>query len=1148
METPKNDKGTIVGDGNRNVLLKGNTLYVLNYWIGLQIFDVTNPKKPKELATYRTDSRSFDMIMDAHDHLLIASEGSGVYILDVSNPGKPNLVRRVETSGDAYGLSINGNYLAVAEGDEPIEIFDISNHVSPKKVGSIQIKGWVWSLLYIEGYLYAGTKNKGLFVIDTSDPTNPAVVDHRTFKDDVRKIIVADNIAYIAGGPGGLYIFDVSIPDKPKKISITNISGYLFDVFKSGEFIYAANEKNKQLLVINVVDPLKTEIVYTKDLENKVYGVYKYNLNVYLAQDKYTMTMRYNNPPVFTDVGDKKVDENIILTFKVFASDPDYDPITISGKNLPDGAVFDSTNTFIWSPTFEQSGVYTEVEFIATENTASALKTSHKISIFVNHVNRSPQLDSLKDISADENTSITFVIKSGMDPDKEDTGKLIHRIDNLTEGASFDSLSLSFTWTPTYDHSGTYQLTAVVTDPSGFEAKRPFSITVVHVDRPPVIEKMDGDFTVKEFEVISIDFKGSDPDREDQKILKWNAKNLPEGATFDNKLFKFTWKPTYEQSGVYKDITVFLTTNEFSDSIKFNITVLHVDRPPVFNELAAKQISENDTLRIVFTGSDPDVEDKDKLQFSVSGLPEQASFDHAKAELLWIPGYDQSGEYEITGKITDEAGLFTEGKLKITVNHVNRPPKLNAIEDKQINENEILTFKVSGEDPDKEDISNIILKAENMPEGATFDVNSGEFSWTPTYDQSGEYSFSFIMSDGAGAENKVTVLVKVLHFNRPPVFEVIADQTVPENKEIKFLVKGSDPDKEDAGKTKIAMAESPEGSVFDEAGSSFSWTPTYDQAGDHVVTFEMTDEAGLKTPLKVNIAVTNVNRTPEWVDLTAQSGDEGTAITYQLPKATDPDTEHADKLKYTVTNLPQGASFDEGSLTFSWTPSFDQSGSYEMEFTVSDGEMSVKKSLSVSVKNINQAPEIESIASQTVNEGASLSFTVVVKDNDKEDDGQLKLSVQDLPSGASFDSNSGDFDWEPGFDQSGEYNVKFTVSDKEGLSASTNVRITVADVNRKPELNVSDPGSITAGDTFSMSVSASDPDNDNLQFSLRRNPGGMQIDNSGGISWSDASPGSYTVTVTVSDGKGGEDSGSFTLQVDPKPVPVPEPDPEGNEN
>ncbi len=91
------------------------------------------------------------------------------------------------------------------------------------------------------------------------------------------------------------------------------------------------------------------------------------------------------------------------------------------------------------------------------------------------------------DTNVAENVMVTFNIKEGEDPDKEDMGKLKYKAENLPEGAIFDPISRKFTWTPTYEQSGIYTIDFVIEDPAGGLDRDASTITVHHVDRKPQI-------------------------------------------------------------------------------------------------------------------------------------------------------------------------------------------------------------------------------------------------------------------------------------------------------------------------------------------------------------------------------------------------------------------------------------------------------------------------------------------------------------------------------------------------------------------------------------------------------------------------------------------------------------------------------------
>ena len=90
----------------------------------------------------------------------------------------------------------------------------------------------------------------------------------------------------------------------------------------------------------------------------------------------------------------------------------------------------------------------------------------------------------------------------------------------------------------------------------------------------------------------------------------------------------------------------------------------------------------------------------------------------------------------------------------------NPPPIVEPIPDKTVSLNELVTFAVRATDPGG---TTVTLTANGLPQGATFVDNgggTGTFTWRPSISQSGEYTITFIASDGNG-QGSQTVLITV---------------------------------------------------------------------------------------------------------------------------------------------------------------------------------------------------------------------------------------------------------------------------------------------------------------------------------------------------------------------------------------------------
>jgi hypothetical protein len=1117
--------GEKVEDGVRGVMYHNGKLFVTNIWAGIQCVNVDDMRNPKEIGKYETEHRPHNVYI-GEKYCYVSDELEGITILDTSDPKNPRKVGKIETMGNSFWVEARYPYVYSAEADFGVHVYDITDINNPVRLGSFDTNGWAWYLTVKENLVYVGDKNGGVQILDFAVKANPTRYGQYKNLNSARTVFIDANYAYVANGPNGMTVLDISNPKFPSLISTYPTTGYIFDLYKAGNNVYLADEMNRRLEILNVTNPREPELQGYYQAEGKVYSVWKKDVYVFVAADDKVLLLRHNNPPTLASIEDQVVDEVATLSIVPQASEPDGDAFHFEIQNLPEGAIFDSLKGFInWTPTYDQSGIYKDITLTVIEETDSKLSTSSNFTITVNHVNRPPVMAQIADTSIDENVLLTFTIDEGSDPDKEDTGKLKYRAENLPEGANFDPITRKFSWTPTFEQSGIYTVDFVIEDPVGALDRDASTIKVNHVDRKPDIIAIE-DVTFNENEKFTVQVKGSDPDKEDQNTISFRVENLPEGAVFDAGTQILTWTPTFEQSGIYNNIVAIMTAGKLSDSTQFNLTVNHINRAPELNTIAAQKTDENKKLTFSVSGFDGDAEDEGKLKFSTLNLPEGAVFNADSLMFSWTPTFEQSGDYENpTFVVTDPMGLSDSQSVKISVNHVNRAPILNELQAYIGDENSPINLNITGSDPDIEDKDKLVYSAASLPEGATF--TDQNFVWTPTFDQSGKYTVTFTITDGQLKDSK-SMDFTINHLNRVPVIDSIAAQNVDENKQLTLSVTASDPDKEDAEKFKLSASDLPEGANFDPATATFNWTPTYEQSGAYIVTFINTDPAGLNTSRKVNITVNHVNRTPVFNALTAQTVAENTPLNYVIPKGQDPDKEDTEKLKYTALNLPEGATFDEATMTLSWTPTYEQSGEYNTTITLTDGEFTVEQPLTLTVTHVNRAPEMQPVKPQNTNENTQLQFTVVSTDPDKEDEGKTKLSSSQLPQGASIDVTNGLFTWTPTYEQSGEYNVTFTIADPAGLTATQSTTINVNHVNRPPVLTAVAAQNVNENSPLTFTLAATDPDKEDegkLKYSSENLPAGATLDpTTGTFNWTptflQAGPNSVNVKVT--------DSGNLT--------------------
>jgi len=183
----------------------------------------------------------------------------------------------------------------------------------------------------------------------------------------------------------------------------------------------------------------------------------------------------------------------------------------------------------------------------------------------------------------------------------------------------------------------------------------------------------------------------------------------------------------------------------------------------------------------------------------------------------------------------------------------NHAPILEQIGSKAVKENRLLSFQISGSDPDDDHLA---YSASDLPPGATFDPTTKTFSWTPDHQQIGIYFITFIVADTSNAQDQERVQITVLA-NEPPELNPIGNRSVDENSTLDFTVTATDPEEDNLT---YSASNLPNGAVLDPSTGTFCWTPTYSQSGTYHVTFTVTDDNGGSD--SEAIAITVNDKTP----------------------------------------------------------------------------------------------------------------------------------------------------------------------------------------------------------------------------------------------------------------------------------------------
>jgi len=280
-----------------------------------------------------------------------------------------------------------------------------------------------------------------------------------------------------------------------------------------------------------------------------------------------------------------------------------------------------------------------------------------------------------------------------------------------------------------------------------------------------------------------------------------------------------------------------------------------------------------------------------------------------------------------------------------------------------------------------------------------------------------------------------------------------------------------------------------------------------DKTLEDILPTEVEEEEGI-LEIEVEEEMAEIEAEEELIEIIEEVTEVGEAIVIKVQE-TD-----------LVSLVPQAEDEDEDSITFTfsnpldengkWATNYGDNGEYTVTVTASDGQSTTSQDVLIIVNKKEETPTIDSFdpkeTSITLKETENMEFGVEASDLNKDElTYSWKLDGDEVSSGEGYV-------FETTYDDSGSHTVKAEVLDGTG-AVSQLWSVTVENVNRKPILAELAPIKVKETETITMDPEASDPDEDEVSFTISEPVGDDGV-------WETTydNAGEYTVTVTASDG------------------------------
>ena len=808
--------------------------------------------------------------------------------------------------------------------------------------------------------------------------------------------------------------------------------------------------------------------------------------------------------PVFTSGSTTEIEvlENTTDVLAVSATDADSEMITYTISAGTDSASFNLVGatgvlTFKTAPDRESPADQDDNNIYSVVVTASdgENEVPQVITVTVTDVNdNDPVITSDASINVAENIAATILTVTATDAD---AGAVIrYSVSGGADRALFaigeTSGALMFITAPDFEGASTdgddaYEVIVTASDGTNSDTQT-ITVTVTDVnDNTPVITS-DASIDVAE-NTAATGLTVTATDADASAVITYSVTGGADGALFaidaNSGVLTFTTAPDFEGASADgdDDYEVIVTASDGDNSVIQTITVTVTDvndNDPVITSDASISVAEN----IAATGLTVTATDADAgavITYSVTGGADEALFtiEETSGALNFIIAPDFEGAsadgddaYEVIVTASDGDNSVTQ-TITVTVTDVNDNTPVIA-SDAAINvaENTAATgLTVTATDADASAVIRYAISGGadrglfiiGETSGVLTFINAPDFEGASA-DGDDAYEVIVTASDG---ENSVmqTITVTVTDVNEVPEITSPATATIVENTTDVLTVMANDPDagavirysiSGGADVALFAIGETSGALTFTTAPDFEGSSADGDDAYEVIVTASDGDNSVMQT---ITVTVTDMNdNTPVITSDASINVAENIAATGLTVTATDADASAV--IRYSISGGADRALFTigetSGVLTFITAPDFEGSSAdgddaYEVIVTASDGDNNVMQTITVTVTDVNEIPEITSLATATIAENTTDVLNVMA--NDPDAGAVIRYSISGGADGALFaigeTSGALTFITAPDFEGSSadgddDYEVEVTVSD--GTNSVTQI-ITITVTN-----------------------------------------------------------------------------------------------------
>ena len=227
--------------GVRTVKIHNDLAYVSFDFLGVGIYDLSDPLNPEQLGFFPFDLDAITGMEFLSTYGYFCAGWAGMIIMDLSDPTNPSAIFTEDFEEGVWDVQLEGNVLYVST-DTAVKVVSVNNPQIPIIIAPAEIYGYQRQLHVIGTTAYTADETYGMVIVDAANPAIPTIASSTPIDGSGASAIrICDNFAYVSGA-SQLHVFDVSNTSQPQELTTITTTASHEIVVQDGDLMVSGGD------------------------------------------------------------------------------------------------------------------------------------------------------------------------------------------------------------------------------------------------------------------------------------------------------------------------------------------------------------------------------------------------------------------------------------------------------------------------------------------------------------------------------------------------------------------------------------------------------------------------------------------------------------------------------------------------------------------------------------------------------------------------------------------------------------------------------------------------------------------------------------------------------------------------------------------